>query len=104
MSNWADEYIKQLDKGESVIFRPQGQSMRPLIESGDLVKVVHPYYLGRDFQIGDIVLCKVNDSHYLHLITNLAVVNDGSTIYEISNNHGKVNGWITIQDIYGVKI
>jgi phage repressor protein C with HTH and peptisase S24 domain len=63
---WASEYIARLQNGESVQFRPRGNSMQGKIESGQLCSVepVVPATLGA----GDIVLCKVNGKQYLHLV------------------------------------
>jgi hypothetical protein len=63
---WATGYIAQLKKGETVSFRPSGRSMSPKIESGQLCTVapVDPAWLA----VGDIVLCKVKGSEYLHLV------------------------------------
>lgn len=44
----------------------------------------------------DIVLCKVGKSQYLHLVT---AVQGGR--FQISNNHGRVNGWIGPNGIFG---
>jgi hypothetical protein len=44
----------------------------------------------------DIVLCKVNGSQYLHLITAIK----GEQV-QISNNHGKVNGWTHRRHVFG---
>jgi hypothetical protein len=69
--------------------------MKGKIESGQLV-TVEP--LGdRKLQKGDIVLCKVNGSQYLHLIK--AIQGDR---YQIGNNIGRINGWIGIGSIYGI--
>ena len=76
-------------------FRPKGNSMKGKIESGQLV-TVEP--IGdRTLQKGDIVLCKVNGSQYLHLIK--AIQGDR---YPIGNNIGRINGWIGIGSIYGI--
>ena len=63
---WASAYIARLRDGETVRFRPRGNSMRGKIESGQLctVEPVDPATLA----VGDIVLCKVNGKHYLHLV------------------------------------
>ena len=90
---WADNYIELLNDGKTIKFRPRGNSMSGKIESGQLVTVA-PRKGG--FNKGDIVLCKVNGSQYLHLI--LAVKNDR---YQIGNNKGRINGWIGINNIYG---
>jgi hypothetical protein len=69
--------------------------MKGQIESGQLV-TVEP--LGNKvLQKGDIVLCKVNGSQYLHLIK--AIQGDR---YQIGNNIGRINGWIGIGSIYGI--
>jgi hypothetical protein len=36
---WATKYIEQLSRGETVQFRPRGNSMRGKIENGQLVTV-----------------------------------------------------------------
>lgn len=61
--------------------------MSPRIESGQLctVEPVEP----TELEVGDIVLCKVNRSQYLHLVKAI----QGSR-YQIGNNRGGINGWI----------
>ena len=83
-----------INDGE-VSFRPKGNSMTPKIQSGDLVKVKN--ILPELYRVGDVVYCKVKGSYLLHLITSI----DGDR-YQISNNHGYVNGWIGVNCIYGV--
>lgn len=89
---WASKYIEILKSGQSVSFRPKGNSMTPIIKSGDLV-TVEPI---TDVNVGDIVLCKVKGREYLHLVSAI----DGNR-YQISNNHGFVNGWIGKNAIFG---
>jgi translation initiation factor IF-1 len=93
--SWATYYIEKLKNGETVQFRPRGHSMKGKISSGQLV-TVEPIK-GRSLQKGDIVLCKVNGSQYLHLIK--AIQGDR---YQIGNNIGRINGWININSIYGI--
>jgi hypothetical protein len=83
---WASKYIEALNNGETVSFRPRGNSMTPHIKSGQLC-VVAPAKK-EQLAIGDVVLCSVKGQQYLHLIT--AINGDR---YRISNNHGHVNGW-----------
>jgi hypothetical protein len=68
--------------------------MRGKIESGQLctVEPVDPAGL----QVGDIVLCKVNGRQYLHLVK---AVRGGR--FQIGNNRGKINGWVSAHGIYG---
>jgi hypothetical protein len=93
--SWANHFIEKLRNGETVQFRPRGNSMKEKIESGQLV-TVEP--LGNKvLQKGDIVLCKVNGSQYLHLIKAIQ-----GARYQIGNNIGRINGWIGIGSIYGI--
>lgn len=91
---WATEYISRLQRGETVRFRPRGNSMRGKIESGQLctVEPVEPMAL----KVGDIVLCKVNGHQYLHLVK--AIRGDR---FQIGNNRGRINGWVGANGIYG---
>lgn len=97
---WATQYIALLQQGQTVKFRPHGNSMQPRIESGQLVTVAPRYADGQFYQIvvGDVVLCKVDGRQWLHLVT--AIGSDGR--YQISNNKGHVNGWTTDQNVFGV--
>jgi len=91
---WADGHIARLARGETVSFRPRGHSMRGKIDSGDLC-TVEP--LGdHALAAGDIVLCRVKGAQYLHLV--IAMQGDR---YQIGNNRGGINGWITRRQIYG---
>ena len=63
---WASEHIVRLQKGDTVQFRPRGNSMRGKIESGQLRTVVP--VRAEHLNVGDIVLCKVNGFRFLHLI------------------------------------
>lgn len=91
---WADLHIARLQKGETVSFRPRGNSMSGKIESGQLctVKPVDPQML----RVGDIVLCRVGGSQYLHLVKAI-----NSNRFQIGNNRGRINGWITASGIFG---
>lgn len=93
---WATSHIEKLAAGETVSFRPRGNSMNPKIKSGNLC-TVSP--ITRDIVKGDIVLCKVRGTQYLHLVT--AIKGDQ---YQISNNHGHVNGWVSRQNVFGILV
>jgi hypothetical protein len=47
-------------------------------------------------RVGDIVLCRVGRNDYLHLINAIA-----GTQFQIANNHGFINGWISADAIFG---
>ena len=64
------------------------------IESGQLctVEPVDPATLA----VGEIVLCKVKGREYLHLIKAIQ-----GPRFQIGNNRGHINGWITANSIFG---
>jgi phage repressor protein C with HTH and peptisase S24 domain len=94
--SWATPYIEKLKCNKSVEFRPRGNSMQGKIESGQLVKI-DPISESTKLSKGDIVLCKVNGRHFLHLIK--AIQNNR---FQIGNNKGFVNGWVSRDCIYGI--
>lgn len=91
---WATAYITKLQNGETVSFRPRGHSMKGKIESGQLC-TVEPIEASA-LQVGDIVLCKVRGREYLHLIKAVQ-----GPRFQIGNNRGRINGWITAGSIFG---
>lgn len=92
---WAINHIKKLQTGETIQFKPRGNSMKGKIDSGNLV-TVEP--IGdQELKKGDIVLCKVKGHEYLHLIK----ATKGKQ-YQIGNNRGRINGWISIKAIFGI--
>ena len=97
---WADNYIKKLQAGETVQFRPRGTSMSGRIESGQLVTVA-PVTADTKVEYGDIVLCKVVGRQFLHLVKAKAE-KYGVPMYKIGNNKGFTNGWTMKDTIYGI--
>lgn len=93
--SWATHYISKLKDGETVQFRPKGNSMVGRVSSGDLCTVESIIDFAK-LAKSDVVLCKVNGNQYLHLIS--AISGDR---FQISNNSGFVNGWINKNSIYG---
>ena len=91
---WATGHIARLQKGETVSFRPRGNSMQGRIESGQLCTVT-PVEAAA-LQPGDIVLCRVRGAEYLHLVK--AVQGER---FQIGNNRGHINGWVTARAIFG---
>lgn len=92
---WASYHIEKLKLGETIKFRPKGNSMQPKIESGQLV-TVEPVLNPGILQVGDVVLCSIGGNQYLHLITAIR-----GEQFQISNNKGWINGWCTAKQIYG---
>jgi hypothetical protein len=64
------------------------------IESGQLCTVapVDPSML----EVGDIVLCRVRGSEYLHTVKAM-----GNGRFQIGNNRGRINGWVGANCIFG---
>ena len=93
--SWAIHYIKELQDGKTVQFRPRGNSMTGKIESGQLC-TIKPIQDHSTLKKGDIVLCQVKSRHYLHLIK--AISGDR---FQIGNNKGRINGWVRTNALYG---
>jgi hypothetical protein len=94
---WATGHIARLMRGETVQFRPRGTSMVGRIESGQLctVEPLREHVLAID----DIVLCRVSGNQYLHLVKAIQ-----GERYQIGNNRGGINGWITRRQIFGRRV
>lgn len=84
--------LEQLEAGEDVELHPKGNSMTPLIKSGERI-LLTPTDTAK---LGDVVLCKVKGRYFIHLVT---AVDEEKGRWQISNNHGHVNGWT--HNIYG---
>src|SRR5271167_4644841 len=91
---WASAYIVGLQNGETVSFRPRGNSMTGKIESGQLC-TVEPVDASA-LEVGAIVLCRVKGAEYLHLVKAI-----DSDRFQIGNNRGRINGWVTGGSIFG---
>ena len=92
---WASAYIQRLQAGETVQFRPRGQSMVGRIASGQLCTVapVDPTTV----KVDDIVLCRVRGAEYLHSVKAIQ-----GPRFQIGNNRGHINGWIGGAAIFGL--
>ncbi|HEX3315503.1 MAG TPA: hypothetical protein VHR72_11460 [Gemmataceae bacterium] len=64
------------------------------IDSGQLCTVA-PVDPG-SLQVGDIVLCKVKGREYLHLVKAIQ-----GPRFQIGNNRGGINGWVSAGGIFG---
>lgn len=92
---WATNYITKLQAGKSVSFRKRRHTMSGLIELGQLctVEPIQDYSL---LKVGDIVLCVVGNSEYLHLIKAI-----NAQRFQVGNNRAGVNEWIDANHLYG---
>lgn len=87
--------VEKLKSGKTCLVQGFGQSMTPILKSGQVCKV-EPVTEDMILKKNDIVLCKVNGHVYLHKITAI-----NGNRYQISNNHKHVNGWVGRNNIYG---
>ncbi|WP_406180544.1 GNAT family N-acetyltransferase [Streptomyces sp. NBC_01006] len=92
-----DAVADRIGRGETVEFRPTGDSMVPLIRSRQRVRVapVDPALV----EPGDIVLARVSGTVYLHLVS---AVDTPRRRVQISNNRGRVNGWTGHDRVLGI--
>ena len=86
---------EHLKNGEECIVAGFGQSMTPILKSGQPVRVV-PIDNSINLNKNDIVFVKISGHYYLHKIS--AIKNGVS--YQISNNHWHINGWFNRNSIY----
>jgi len=88
-----NQKLERLLKGETFTTSEKGNSMMPLIKSGQ-DHVLAPVKLD-ELARGDIVYCKVKGNFYTHLVK--AVSTDKGAL--IGNNKGNINGWT--KQVYG---
>ena len=81
--------LERLQAGESFITSEKGNSMVPLIHSGQDHEL-SPATL-ESINVGDIAYCKVHGRFFTHLVK--AKHPDKGCL--IGNNHGHDNGWTT---------
>ena len=85
--------LERLQNDESFITSEKGNSMVPLIKSGQEHKL-SPVKI-EDVEVGDIVYCKVRGNFYTHLVKAI----DPKKGCQIGNNKGNINGWT--KQVYG---
>lgn len=92
------EVIKKLLDGKSVSgYKESGNSMTPLIKHRQPVDL-SPVDTSK-LEKGDIVLVKVRGRIYTHKVTALR---KGQV--QIGNNHGGINGWTDLSNVYGIVV
>ncbi len=85
--------LERLQNGETFITSERGNSMAPLIRSGQEHKLGPVTW--EICNEGDIVYCKVKGNFYTHLVKGKS--NERGLL--IGNNRGGVNGWT--KQVYG---
>lgn len=79
--------LEKLQAGQNVIRSEKGNSMVPLIHSGQDHELEPATW--ESVEVGDIVYCKVHGRFFTHLVK---AKNDEKGC-QIGNNHGHINGW-----------
>ena len=79
--------LQRLQDGETFETSEKGNSMVPLIKSGQ-AHVLAPCTL-EEVEVGDIVYAKVAGKFYTHLVK----AKEEKRGLQIGNNHGHINGW-----------
>ena len=85
--------LERLQNGETFVTSEKGNSMVPLINSGQDHKLAPAKW--EDVEPGNIVYCKVNGRFYTHLVK----AKDPKKGVQIGNNKGGINGWT--KQVYG---
>ena len=85
--------LEKLLNGETFTTSEKGNSMIPLIKSGQ-EHVLAPTQW-ENCEVGDIVYCKVKGRFFTHLVK----AKDEKKGLQIGNNRGNINGWT--KQVYG---
>ncbi len=85
--------LERLQNGETFVTSEKGNSMVPLIRSGQEHKLAPAKW--EDVEKGDIVYCKVSGKFYTHLVK----AKEEKRGVLIGNNTGRINGWT--KHVYG---
>jgi hypothetical protein len=91
---WVKEAVEALKTDDVCQVRPRGGSMRGRIESGQLVTIMKVD--GADVQLDDVIFIKWKRNYLLHIAKEIS-----ETEILIGNNLGKLNGWISKDDVIG---
>lgn len=91
---WVKNALKGLVENGICQIRPHGGSMKGRIESGQLVTIAKVG--GNEVSLNDVIFIKWKGNYLLHIakeITEKEIL--------IGNNLGKINGWISKEDVLG---
>jgi hypothetical protein len=67
--------------------------MKPRMNSGQLITISPDV---SELKKGDVVFCKVKGRYFVHLLSAIQ-----GERFQISNNHGHINGWVGKNGIFG---
>ena len=85
--------LERLQSGESFLTSEKGNSMIPLIKSGQEHRLAPATW--EEVEVDDIVYCKVKGNFYTHLVK----AKNSEKGCLIGNNKGGINGWT--KNVYG---
>lgn len=95
----ASYFAELLKQGKTIErYKEGGNSMLPIIKSNQPVTLSPEI---NNLKVNDLVFCKVKGNYYTHKIKAIKTKNS-NTLYLISNNKGRENGWITKKNIFGI--
>lgn len=86
--------LEKLQKGETFVTSEKGNSMLPIIKSGQ-EHTLEPVTDITTIKPGDIVYCKVKGRYMTHLVYSIQPLKG----VLIGNNKGNINGWT--KQVYG---
>lgn len=102
ISQRAQMICQRLLEGQTITqHKESGNSMTPLIKSRQPVTLSPILHDAQLIPGKSIVFCKVKGNFYTHKLTGIKTKNN-KTLYQISNNHRFVNGWIPRDKIFGI--
>lgn len=91
--------IKVLEEKGTVTIKCNGNSMRPIIAPKE---AIHLIKVSNDLiRVGDAVFCRINGNLQVHKVTS---IRGDYEEFQISNNHGHVNGWTGAKNIFGLAV
>jgi hypothetical protein len=111
---------ESLTEGKSVFYKSSGNSMWPLVQSGDACRF-HPIQAvtandapiqkkASKIDVGDIVFCKVEEQFFAHIVQKAERSlhpepgRKYRTKFCIGNIQGHINGWCYRKDIFGILV
>lgn len=97
-----EQAINALNTHDEIIVMGIGNSMTPLLKSKQKV-VVSRVNDHNTLKKNDIVLVRVGRYIYLHKIISIQGKNERKR-FTIGNNHGKTNGTVSADNIFGVVV
>ena len=92
--SWVRNAVAAMSEGRTVVVHPRGHSMRGRIEDGEPVTLA-PTTPG-EVEVGSIVLVRWKGNVLLHLVCAIEPAR-----VQIGNNLGKINGWVSWDDVLG---